>query len=118
LPRDPYDRYVGVLEQDNEYPRKGISMTDSHKLDWERVWFPSGTTLPYLSGFLPELPAEVVPNPQGGVPLSSLEDVPCLILLGLPGMGKTNEMQRQARAALEAMRLRSFRLDVWRHRPI
>src|SRR5262245_1283521 len=57
-------------------------------VDWERLWFPAGTSLP--NGFLPE-----EPSLYGlmGRPLRELETLSCLVLLGIPGMGKTTEMQ-------------------------
>jgi hypothetical protein len=74
-------------------------MIDNEKFEWERTWFPASTRAPFLSGFLPERDESPLPETQAGVPLDTLQDIPCLILLGLPGMGKTHEMERQAKIA-------------------
>jgi hypothetical protein len=74
-------------------------MSDNEKFEWERTWFPASTRAPFFSGFLPE--RDEVPETQDGVSFDALRDVPCLVLLGLPGMGKTHEMARQATIATD-----------------
>jgi hypothetical protein len=76
-------------------------MIDDEKYEWERSWFPANTRAPFLSGFLPERDEEPLSESHAGVSLDDLQDVQCLILLGLPGMGKTHEMERQAKTAAD-----------------
>jgi glycosyltransferase involved in cell wall biosynthesis len=66
-------------------------------ISWDRYWYPAGTVLPdgYLS------PPEHDSSDRLGVRLTQLDDIPCLILLGVPGMGKTREMKRASKLALE-----------------
>jgi hypothetical protein len=64
---------------------------------WDRYWFPAGTVLP--DGYV--LQPEQNPADSLGVRLAQLNDIPCLILLGVPGMGKTSEMRRASESALE-----------------
>lgn len=69
----------------------------THELiEWKRLWFLAGTALP--NGYLPEDPSSYN---LLGQPLSELEASPCLVLLGLPGMGKTTEMALAIRRAQE-----------------
>jgi glycosyltransferase involved in cell wall biosynthesis len=65
-------------------------------LNWERLWFPAHVQASLIDGYLSE---STVPSPNAGTPLDTLREMPCLVLLGVPGMGKTSEMQRQVNAA-------------------
>ena len=64
-------------------------------ISWDRYWYPAGTILP--DGFLPH--SEHESNEQLGFRLSELDGIPCLILLGVPGMGKTSELERASALA-------------------
>lgn len=70
---------------------------------WDRFWFPAGSQVSLIDGYLPDPEGWMGPHlDAAGVSLSALVDIPCLILLGLPGMGKTSEMEASADAARQA----------------
>jgi glycosyltransferase involved in cell wall biosynthesis len=76
------------------------NLTNDLELDWERLWFPGHEHPPLVQGYLPEKSTAFDLDPsEKGLPLTQLQESPCLILLGIPGMGKTTEMQRAATAA-------------------
>jgi len=66
------------------------------KFDWKRYWYPHGTEAPLFRGYLidPEFTDSRYGN--AGVTLAELSSVPCLVLLGAPGFGKSNEMEQAA----------------------
>ncbi len=67
------------------------------RLDWRRWWVPRGTT-PHLSdGLLFEPTSDYFPhlNPDA-CELSELVDTRCLVLLGGPGAGKSDELARES----------------------
>jgi hypothetical protein len=61
---------------------------------WQRLWLRRDTNIQKRS--------QIGPDTDGfdAVPLSSLRDIPCLILLGSPGLGKSSELQLSAREAI------------------
>lgn len=67
---------------------------------WDRFWFPVGAQISLIDGYLPDPEGWMGPHLDAqGVRIQSLKDTPCLILLGVPGMGKTSEMKLAAAAA-------------------
>ncbi|NOJ39976.1 glycosyltransferase family 4 protein [Bradyrhizobium australiense] len=56
---------------------------------WQRCWKRIGAKSEELSSDIPE-----------GVFLSALRDVPCLVLLGAPGLGKTSEIHLEAQSSI------------------
>src|ERR1700680_4193081 len=81
-------------------------------IPWTRFWFPPVTSILSLDGYLPDpddwIGADLAVQ---GRRLEALNDIPCLILLGIPGIGKTSEMTHaaeRARAAGELVDLLSL----------
>ncbi len=84
-----------------------------HEYDWQRLWYPTDSDL-YLEpdGFL------VDPGSSHGryfnqeaKRLEELDDIPCLVLLGEPGMGKTRSLRRsQERLEIAGERTQSLSL--------
>jgi glycosyltransferase involved in cell wall biosynthesis len=67
--------------------------------DWQRRWFRLGDYPSYAAdGYLAER-SPTDPRAQGS-DLEQLDAIPCLVLLGLPGMGKTHEINRAAARAV------------------
>lgn len=60
--------------------------------NWQRFWYPRGDTI-YLSdgGYLPD-PEHPTLTSTPSRPVESLASIPCLILLGEPGMGKSQTL--------------------------
>jgi hypothetical protein len=76
---------------------------------WDRFWFPTGSQVSLIDGYLPDPEGWMGPHLDAiGVRLRALADIPCLILLGVPGMGKTSEMEVAAAAARQADELVDF----------
>jgi glycosyltransferase involved in cell wall biosynthesis len=76
---------------------------------WDRFWFPGGSQISLRDGYLPD-PEDLMGlhlNAQG-VPIEALKNVPCLVLLGVPGMGKTSEMEKAADLARQNGELVDF----------
>src|SRR5438876_931407 len=72
-------------------------------VQWTRFWFPAGTAISSIDGYLPDPDGWMGPHLDvQGRRIEALNDVPCLILLGIPGMGKTSEMKHAADRAREA----------------
>jgi hypothetical protein len=71
-------------------------------LEWRRGWIPRGlqTAQPF-DAWLPE-PDELAFISSEVVELDDLADVPCLLLVGEPGSGKSYELYRAARQAEES----------------
>ena len=79
------------------------------QLRWDRFWFPAGSQISSSDGYLPDPEGELGPYLEArGVRLDALADIPCLILLGVPGMGKTSEMKAASVAAERADELVDF----------
>jgi hypothetical protein len=68
----------------------------SDPVSWDRYWFPAGMLPP--DGYLSR--PEHGSIDRSGLRLTQLDNVPCLILLGVPGMGKTSEMKRASEQAV------------------
>lgn len=69
--------------------------------NWKRLWYPRGAEIGLSPGGYPYYPDSIlgsIINP-GVVPFESIADVPCLILLGEPGIGKSYAM-RMAKDAI------------------
>src|SRR6266487_3056323 len=62
---------------------------------WQRLWLPVQHS--ELQARFSGRPITIEPL---AVPLSSLRDIPCLILLGSPGLGKSNEIRLAADEAV------------------
>ena len=73
---------------------------------WKRFWFPAGSQVSLIDGYLPDPEGRMGPYlALTGIELRSLSEVPCLVLLGIPGMGKTSEMTLAADDAKKADQL-------------
>ena len=68
-------------------------------MEWDRFWFPFGANFPNDSGFLSDPTRLDHEAGRAGFRLADLDDIPCLILLGPPGIGKTAELNKAAQAA-------------------
>jgi hypothetical protein len=67
---------------------------------WQRFWVPHGEAPVMDGGYFVEPTTRelsLFPLASNGVPLASLKDVPCLILLGDVGMGKTKTAEHEAK---------------------
>lgn len=62
---------------------------------WQRLWLPQKS-----KGLLNGSEGGEDQDQSSGVPLADLAAVPCLILLGAPGLGKSNEVRLAAHEAL------------------
>jgi len=72
-------------------------------MKWDRFWFPAGIQISSIDGYLPDPDGWMGPHLDvQGKRIEALDNIPCLILLGVPGMGKTSEMNRAANRAREA----------------
>src|SRR5438105_4329921 len=68
---------------------------EQQKYNWKRYWYTRESSIELLDGgylYKPDIAWGDLVNPAL-VTLESLADVPCLILLGEPGIGKTSEME-------------------------
>jgi hypothetical protein len=77
-------------------------MMADHRYNWKRFWCPPDGTLPLTDdGYLLD-PESGWMSPEGSQvkPFDAIADVPCLGLLGEPGMGKSREMLLQYGALL------------------
>lgn len=66
------------------------------KYDWKRFWYPrGGTCILDYAGYLdnPESSYAHITNPEV-VPFEAIARTPCLVLLGEPGIGKSNAIDR------------------------
>lgn len=66
-----------------------------HKFNWKRYWYPRGSSIQFLDGgylYKPDNAWSHLIN-SDVVPLESLAEVPCLVLLGEPGIGKSSELE-------------------------
>ncbi|MEM7793782.1 MAG: hypothetical protein AAF579_04920 [Cyanobacteria bacterium P01_C01_bin.118] len=60
--------------------------------NWKRFWYPQGTQVETCyRGYLIDPERNQYPNPKL-VELEKLADIPCLVLLGEPGLGKSTEL--------------------------
>jgi hypothetical protein len=69
-----------------------------HVYPWKRFWYPRETTIELRDGgYLYRPEAEWANRFFGGslIPLEELASIPCLILLGEPGLGKSRELSQQ-----------------------
>lgn len=69
-----------------------------HMYLWKRFWYPRETSIELSDGgylYRPEV--EWANQLFGGnlIPLEELADISCLILLGEPGVGKSQELSKQ-----------------------
>ena len=91
-------------------------MTEHATYDWERWWIPTCVT-PQLDvwGMFHD-PAGTVGKylNSEATRLAALDDVPCLLLLGEPGMGKTTELGREA-TRLEAQHIQVVDVELGSH---
>jgi hypothetical protein len=91
---------------------------------WKRFWYPLASDFSLLDGgYLPDPEAKYgeVYNPFV-VPFEAIADVPCLALLGEPGMGKSKALSEQYAAVARQARdqgdqalfvdLRAYQTDV------
>ncbi len=69
-----------------------------HVYPWKRFWYPRETSIDLLDGGYLYRPEEAWANQLFGghlIPLPELASIPCLILLGEPGLGKSRELRQQ-----------------------
>jgi len=65
---------------------------------WKRFWYPRETAIELLDGGYLDKPerAQVIQGLSDNlISLSELDTIPCLILLGEPGLGKSRELSQQ-----------------------
>ncbi|MBN2007153.1 MAG: hypothetical protein JXA21_27630 [Anaerolineae bacterium] len=75
--------------------------------NWKRFWHPRENALDLLDGgYLCEPITEAGFPPQDLVPLEHLTDIPCLILLGEPGIGKSCAMQLEKKSVNDTIKTR------------
>lgn len=82
--------------------------------NWQRFWYPRESTIELLDGgylYKPnrEWARFLQPNI---VPLESLSHIPCLILLGEPGIGKSNELRKLEIFTREQLTETAFWFDL------
>ncbi len=68
---------------------------EQQKYNWKRYWYPRESSIELSDGgylYKPDTAWGGLVNPAL-VALESLADIPCLILLGEPGIGKTSAME-------------------------
>jgi len=88
--------------------------------EWKRFWCPrEGNIVLTATGYLedPDTPWGHIQNPDV-VSFDAISDVPCLVLLGEPGMGKTHAMRTQAAVTRTRVREKGDRvlsLDLGRY---
>lgn len=77
------------------------------RYDWTRYWYPKDNQLNFgKDGLLQRMDSPFysllygLPDPQQFVEINSLFDVPCLVLLGEPGMGKSHALKEDSRQFL------------------
>lgn len=71
-----------------------MSLSKNRQYPWERYWVPFGANfLPDSNGF-PSLRSSDYNNSIIVQTLSDLDEIPCLVLLGEPGIGKTTEIEQ------------------------
>lgn len=86
---------------------------------WKRFWFPTGSQVSLMDGYLPDSESRMGPYLDArGVELHALAEVPCLILLGIPGMGKTSELEAAADTAKQADELVRLYYPSSTYRPL
>lgn len=72
-----------------------------------------------MDGYLPDSESRMGPYLDArGVELHALAEVPCLILLGIPGMGKTSELEAAADTAKQADELVRLYYPSSTYRPL
>jgi len=74
--------------------------------DWKRFWCPAGTQIGLQDGgYLPDPDSPFGPayNPQV-VPFAAIASIPCLALLGEPGIGKTSAIEEEQETIDSAIR--------------
>ncbi len=75
-------------------------MRPTDRFPWERRWVPGNEELPLdADGFYAEPEEEFLQSVRVGRKLSELRDVPCLVLLGEAGMGKTTVVEDHVAAS-------------------
>ncbi len=82
--------------------------------NWKRFWYPRGSTLELLDGgylYSPDKEWAHLLQPNL-VPLESLSHIPCLILLGEPGIGKSSELRKQEIFTRERLTETTLRFDL------
>jgi hypothetical protein len=95
---------------EREYVLSIAGAAISKQLDygWTRYWYPFDRQIPMADGYLAYSGIEDGGSDQNGRTLGQLKHVPCLVLLGAPGMGKT----REAEAAATSLRADSELVDL------
>ena len=74
----------------------------NEEIEWARFWGEGVTEFAFdLSGFLTDPNSEYFPQNSALRTLDSLEEAPCVILLGEMGIGKTSEIKRHHRILQE-----------------
>jgi len=88
-------------------------MTEKKDYNWQRFWFPREAHIPLEKGYLFLPPQEYAHYFQDGrKTIDQLIDVPCLILLGEPGIGKSCEIRRWATSLREQQQDRYETLSI------
>ncbi len=80
-------------------------MSESNRFDWKRFWYPFGTTVSFADdGFVADPEGEygsyLNPELSG---LTRYEDKQCLVLLGEPGLGKSDALDQYRIQLLETL---------------
>lgn len=91
-----------------------MSKRTGHTYAWTRFWAPRGSTAINWDGFLTdpedELGGRLNPCARAW---SAIAELPCLVLLGEPGMGKSIEVGRGARVQQAAGRAKHIDLSLY-----
>jgi len=74
-------------------------------VNWKRFWCPrDGSYHPVEDDYLPDFDSPSFRGDPGITSLDKLLDIPCLILLGEPGIGKSNEIIKHTKFIQEKVR--------------
>src|SRR6266568_1745603 len=80
---------------------------------WKRFWYPRESPIDLLDGgYLYRPEKEWAGHLFGSTSLEELLRIPCLILLGEPEMGKSQELKLQATYTEEQLSEKTFQLDL------
>ena len=77
------------------YSSRGVCIIEKKDYKWQRFWYPRETPIPLENGYL-SLPSQEYAQyfQDERKTLNQLKGIPCLILLGEPGIGKSSEIEK------------------------